>query len=274
MNTFNILFLGDIFGQPGRDAVQTHLPNLRKRLALHAVVANGENAAGGRGITKEIADELFASGVDVITLGDHTFDQKNTDALLESEKRLLRPANFPAGTAGHGFGIYQIGGLKLGVLNLMGRVFMNATLDCPFQHSLAHMKAHTLGVHYDALIVDAHTEATSEIACLGHVWDGKASLVVGTHTHIPTADGRVLPGGTGFQSDAGMCGVYDSSLGVAYDGPLQKFLKGGHFPFTPARGEATLCGVFVQVAASGPTKGRAVALQPLRLGGSLVPAQV
>jgi hypothetical protein len=263
--TFRILFLGDIVARPGRTIVQEQLPPLREKLQIDAVVANGENAAGGFGLNHSIAQELFAAGVDVITLGDHAFDQKEADILLTQEARLLRPVNYPHGTAGRGFGVFEIAGRKIGILNLMGRVFMRDSLDCPFQASRAHMKLHNLGEHYDALLIDAHTEATSEICSLGHIWDGQATLVVGTHTHIPTADTRILPGGTGYQSDAGMCGYYDSSIGMAFDGVVKRFERGGRFPMQPAAGPGTMCGVLADVGDNG----LCAAIQPVRLGGVL-----
>lgn len=269
--TYKILFLGDIAARPGRTAVQEHLPALREKLGLTAVIANGENAAAGFGLNHNIAQELLASGIDVITLGDHTFDQKDAEMILTQENRVIRPINYPHGTAGRGFAVYEIKTkdgkiLRLGVFNVMGRVFMKDQLDCPFQASRTHMKMHTLGEHYDALVVDAHTEATSEIAALGHIWDGHASLVVGTHTHIPTADTRVQPLGTAFQSDAGMCGCYDSSLGMDYAAVIKRFERGGKFQMQPASGPGTLSGVLIEV---DETTGLATKAEPLRVGGVL-----
>ncbi|MDD9912514.1 MAG: TIGR00282 family metallophosphoesterase [Alphaproteobacteria bacterium] len=267
--TFKILFLGDIAARPGRTAVQELLPNLREKLGVTAVIANGENAAGGFGISHAVAQEVYAAGVDVITLGDHTFDQKDMDIFLTQEKRIVRPINYPHGTPGRGFATYEIGGKKIGVFNVMGRVFMRDSLDCPFQASRAHMMLHKLGEHYDAMIVDAHTEATSEIAALGHIWDGQASLVVGTHTHIPTADTRIQPKGTAFQSDAGMCGYYESSLGMDFEAVIKRFERAGRFAMQPASGAGTLSGVLVEVSEEKDTKGLATAVRPIRVGGVL-----
>ncbi len=259
------IFLGDIVARPGRNALAKWVPQLRSFYDPVAVIANGENVAAGRGIHANTAQEIFAAGVDVITLGDHTFDQRDSVLLLSQEQKILRPANFPHGTPGRGFHIYEISGYKIGVMNLMGRTFINQTLDCPFQASRQHMALYKLGEHYDALLIDAHTEATSEVACLGHIWDGYATAVLGTHTHCPTADGRVLPGGTAFQSDVGMCGVYDSSLGMGYDAIIKRFERGGRFQMEPASGEATLCGAVVFFGKDG----LATSMQPLRLGGAL-----
>ncbi len=267
--SIKILFLGDIAARPGRKAVQEHLPILREKLGLTAVIANAENAAGGFGLSHSVAQELFTAGVDVIKLGDHTFDQKDMAILMSQEKRILRPANYPHGTAGRGFSIFEIAGKKIGVLNLLGRVFMQGSIDCPFQASRTHMALHKLGEHYDALVIDAHTEATSEIAALGHIWDGSASLVVGTHTHIPTSDTRIQPNGTAFQSDAGMCGFYGSSLGMDFGSIIKRFELGGKFQMQPANGSGTLSGVIVEVSEEGENKGLAIKAEPLRFGGIL-----
>lgn len=260
-----LLFLGDIVSTPGRAALLKHLPGLREKHNLHAVVANGENSAGFKGITVESANDIFRAGVDVITLGDHTFDQKGTEELLAANPKIIRPANYPAGTVGRGSVVATIGGKRIGVINLQGRVFINQQTDCPFQKSRELMKEYILGETVDALVVDVHAEATSEKVCLGHLWDGKASLVVGTHTHIPTSDTRVLPGGTGYQSDAGMCGDYNSSLGIQFASVMPVFEKRGRFKFEPATGEATLSGVIVTL----DEKGLAISAQPLRVGGAL-----
>lgn len=264
-----MLFIGDVVASPGRAALKAHVKHLREQHQLDVVVVNAENAASGRGITTEVAQEIFATGVDVITLGDHTFDQKGVEDLLSSHPRVIRPANFPAGTVGRGHTTFTLSdGRRLGVINLQGRVFMNKNLvDCPFQLSKELQKQYVLAETCDALIVDVHAEATSEKAVLGHIWDGKASLVVGTHTHIPTADHRIMPGGTAFQSDAGMCGNYNSSLGVTFESCLPGFTTAGRTKFEQSTAEATLCGTIVQV---GPT-GLAQTITPIRIGGCLLP---
>ncbi|MFZ2619493.1 MAG: TIGR00282 family metallophosphoesterase [Alphaproteobacteria bacterium] len=267
--TFRILFLGDIFAKPGRDVLAAHLPRLREKFGVTAVIANGENSAGGFGIHRTSMNDIFPLGVDIITLGDHTFDQKDAEEILTQEVRLVRPVNYPAGTVGKGFHVYEIAGKKIGVLNIMGRVFMRDSLDCPFQYVRKHQKENLLGVQYDALIVDMHKEATSEMAAMGHIWDGQASLVVGTHTHIPTADTRILPKGTGFQTDAGMCGIYESSIGMDFSGVMKRFERGGKFPMQPAGGEPTLCGVLVEIEENGERKGLCNGIWPIRVGGTL-----
>lgn len=269
MSTLNILFLGDIFGRPGRTAIKDHLPALKTKHSVDFVVANAENATSGRGLSADHADILLNAGIDAITMGDHTFDQRDITTTLATNNRVLRPANFTNSTAGKGFNIFEIKGKKIGVMNLHGTVFMRMNVTCPFKYSRAHMKDFTLGEDYDALIIDAHTEATSEIAALGHIWDGHASLVVGTHTHIPTADTRIQPLGTAFQSDAGMCGVYQSSLGMAFEGVLKRFENSAPAPMQPATGEATLSGVLVTVGENG----LATQVKPIRAGGCLFPAE-
>lgn len=264
----NILFLGDIVSSPGRTALATHLPGLREKFKLDCVIANGENSHHGRGISADTAQDIFKAGVDVITLGDHTFDQKGVEELLAANGRIIRPANYPQGTVGRGHTVFTTrDGLRVGVVNLQGRVFINQQIDCPFQKTKELMETLKLGDTVDALVIDMHAEATSEKCVMGHVWDGKASLVVGTHTHIPTSDTRILPGGTAYQSDAGMCGDYDSSLGMTYASVLPNFKTRGRHKFEPATGEASLSGVIVTVGANG----LATAVHPLRVGGALVP---
>ena len=266
--SLNILFLGDVVGRPGREAVGLHLPKLKDKLKLDFVVCNGENSAGGFGITTKTAQELYSYGVDVITLGDHTWDKPETAEHLKHDWRMLRPHNYPQGTPGKGFHVYPVGdGRQIAVVNLMGRVFINQNaLDCPFQASQKLFETLKLGQNCDALIVDMHAEATSEKCCMGGFWDGHASLVVGTHTHIPTADAHIMPKGTGYQSDAGMCGVYKgSSLGADVDVGIKRFLQAGRFPLKPAEGEATVCGTFVQVGKNGLCQ----SVRPIRVGGDL-----
>jgi metallophosphoesterase (TIGR00282 family) len=265
----NLLFLGDIVGRPGREAVEAHLPGLRDRLALDLVVVNGENAAGGFGLTRAIAADFFALGVDVISTGNHWADQKEIFTLIESDARIIRPANYPRGTPGRGATLVSTAsGARVLVVNVMGRVFMDALND-PFAAVEAELGACPLGEAADAVIVDVHAEATSEKMAMGHFCDGRASLVVGTHSHVPTADAQILPGGTAYQSDAGACADYDSVIGMDKAEPLQRFTR--KIPtqrYTPASGPATLCGVFVQTGAGG----LASRIEPVRLGGRLIAA--
>jgi metallophosphoesterase (TIGR00282 family) len=261
----NILFLGDIIGKPGRDAVRTELPRLRQSLKLDLVIANGENAAGGFGLTRAIAEEFFAIGIDVISTGNHWADQKEILTYIDNEDRILRPANYPAGTPGRGANLYQTPGGSILVINAMGRVFMDA-LDDPFASVDRELNACLLGEGADAIVVDFHAEATSEKMAMGHFCDGRASLVVGTHQHVPTADAQILPGGTAYQTDAGACADYDSVIGMDKAEPLQRFTrKISSQRFAPATGPATVCGVFVQTGA----KGLATRIEPVRVGGRL-----
>lgn len=261
-----LAFFGDVVGRSGRKAVATHLPRLRKDLGLDAVVINAENAAGGFGITKATAQELFDSGADVLTLGNHSFDQPQGFSLIENEPRLLRPCNYPQGQMpGRGAGLYHIGGFDLLVINVHGRVFMDA-LDDPFVGVERELSAAPLGQVADAVIVDMHAEATSEKNAMGYFCDGRASLVVGTHQHVPTADTRILPSGTAYQTDAGMCGDYNSIIGMDTEEPLRRFttrLRGGRFE--PASGAGTICGVFVETDG----RGMAVRAEAIRVGGQL-----
>jgi metallophosphoesterase (TIGR00282 family) len=261
----NILFLGDIVGKPGRDVVTERLAGLRRQLELDLVIVNGENAAGGFGITRTIAEELFASGVDVITTGNHWADQKEILNYIEAEDRILRPVNYPKGTPGKGANLYQTPAGSVLVINAMGRVFMDA-LDDPFAGVDRELTACPLAEAADAIVVDIHAEATSEKMAMGHFCDGRASLVVGSHQHMPTADAQIFPGGTAFQCDAGACADYDSVIGMDKAEPLQRFTrKISSQRFTPASGPATLCGVFVQTDA----KGLAARIEPVRQGGRL-----
>ena len=235
-----LMFLGDIVGQTGRVAVMEKLPELKKSLEPDFVVVNGENAAGGFGINIEIADNLFASGVDVITTGNHVWDQKEIMEYIEKEERLLRPKNLFEPAPGKGFNIYKTNeNIKIGVLNFMGNVFMKKCEDV-FQASKKFLNENKLTEDYDILVVDFHGEITSEKNAIGHFFDGKATLVVGTHTHIPTNDARILNNGTGYQTDAGMCGDYDSVIGMNKENSLNRFLKKNSTKHFPAIGDATL----------------------------------
>jgi len=264
-----VLFCGDVVGRAGRQVVCDRLPELRRKLGLDFVVVNGENAAGGFGITEKICHQFYDVGVDVITSGNHIWAQRAIIGYIDSDKRLLRPLNYPQGTPGRGVGVYPAPrGRKVMVMNVMGQVFMEP-LDDPFAGTKAELAKVKLGVTVDFVLVDVHCEATSEKMALGHFCDGQASMVVGSHSHVPTADAQVLAGGTAYQTDAGMCGDYDSVIGMAKEGPLRRFtrkLPDGRFE--PALGEATLCAVYVE---SDDETGLARHVAPLRVGGRLSP---
>lgn len=264
------LYCGDVVGRGGRAAVTGLVPELRRRLALDFVVVNGENAAGGFGITGRICEEFRAAGVDAITLGNHAWDQKETLDYIDGDARLLRPANYPAGTPGRGVAAFPLpDGRRFGIVHVMGRVFMDP-LDDPFAAVGAALDRLRLGAGVAALLVDIHGEATSEKMAMGHFCDGRASLVCGTHSHVPTADAQILPGGTAYQTDAGMCGDYNSVIGMDKAEPLNRFTRkipGGRFE--PAGGPATLCGVVVE---TDDRTGLALRVAPLRLGPRLAPA--
>lgn len=263
-----ILFLGDVVGRSGRDAVLAHVPQLRKDLQLDAIIANGDNAAAGFGITSDICKQFFDAGVDVITGGDHIWDQKEIPAYIAQEKRLLRPANFPAKTSGFGAGIYTTStGKRLAVIHLLGQVFHKEHLDCPFAAVDALLERIRLIHEADAIVVDVHAEATSEKTAFGAYLNGKVSLVVGSHTHIPTSDARILSLGTGYQTDAGMCGDYDSVIGFNKDAPLARFTtKVKKHRLEPATNAATLCGVFIE---TNDKNGLCTHISPIQLGGTL-----
>lgn len=267
-----ILFLGDMCGRSGRMAVFDQLPDLVSEFHLDFVIVNGENAAGGFGITEEIFHQTIEAGADVVTTGNHVFDQKEAMIFADRETRFLRPANFPEGTPGRGANLFEArNGARVMVANIMGTVFMHPTLDDPFKCAEQLLEHTVLGETADALIIDFHAEASSEKMCFAHFVDGKVSMVVGTHTHIPTADHQILKGGTAFISDSGMCGDYDSSLGMDFEEPLHRFLtKTTRGRFEAATGEATLCGVGIEVDLS---TGLATHIAPLRLGPHLAPCK-
>ncbi len=262
-----ILFLGDIVGRAGRKAVINQLPGLRERLRADFVIVNGENAAGGFGITEKICQQLLDAGADAITTGNHTFDQREALVFIDRQERLLRPLNYPAGTPGRGAGLFEAAdGRRVLVLNPMGQIYM-PNLDCPFAAVEKELAACPLGEAADAVVIDMHAEVTSEKMGMAQFCDGRASLVVGTHTHVPTADAQILPEGTACQTDAGMCGDYDSVIGMEKDEPVRRFTtKLFSSRFVPARGPATICGVFVQ---TDDKTGLATHIAPLRTGGRL-----
>ena len=259
-----LLFLGDIVGRPGRIAVQERLPALREEWRLDCVIINGENSAGGFGITEAICDEILAAGADVVTLGNHSWDQREALVFIARQDRLVRPANYPPGTPGRGAAVIEArNGARILVVNVMGRLFMDA-LDDPFAAVERELSACPLGEVADAVVVDVHAEATSEKQAMGYFLDGRASLVVGTHTHVPTSDTRILPRGTAYQSDAGMCGDYDSILGMQKDEPVRRFLqKTPGARLEPSTGEGTLSGVAVEI---DDATGLAKAVWPVRIG--------
>lgn len=244
-----ILFIGDIFGKPGRQAVARALPRLRREERLDFVVANGENASHGAGLSPEHARELFDAGADVITLGNHTWDKKDIDALLQ-DPRVLRPANYPPGLAGKGHGVYEVpGGGKIGVLQLMGRHNMPVT-DCPFRAADALLK----DIKADVLFVDMHAEASSEKQAMGWHLAGRVSAVVGSHTHVQTADERILPGGTAYLGDAGMTGPRDGIIGAEREAALRRFLLGVKVRYEPAPGATQFCAALVETGPDGKGK--------------------
>jgi hypothetical protein len=265
-----VLFIGDILGRSGRAIVNERLPGLVKDWKLDLVVINGENAAGGFGITEVIYNELIEAGADAITLGNHAFDQREALVFIERAPRLVRPANYPKGTPGRGAALVETkNGKHALVINVMGRVFMDA-MDDPFAAVEREISACPLRTGADAVIVDIHCEASSEKQAMGYFCDSRASLVVGTHTHVPTADQRIMRGGTAFMTDAGMTGDFESVIGMNKDEPLNRFtrkLPGSKFE--AATGPATLCGVAVE---TDDKTGLALKVSAVRLGGILAPA--
>ena len=252
MATLNILFLGDIVGEPGRRAVIEMLPRLREREAIDFVIVNGENSANGRGITPRISIELLRAGAAVITTGDHVWDQKEVIPYIDTEPRLLRPLNYPDGAPGQGSVVLETAKGKVGVINVQGRTFTQPILENPFramEAEVARMREET-----PIIFVDVHAETTSEKVAMGRFLDGRVSAVVGTHTHVQTADEQVFPGGTAFLCDAGFCGPVDSCLGRDVDAIISRFLSGLPVPFPIARGEVRLHGAIVEI---DPANGRA-----------------
>ena len=265
-----ILFLGDVMGRSGRRAIAERLGPLKARLKADFTIVNGENASGGMGLTGPHAKLILDAGADVVTLGDHAFDQKDMTTFVESEPRVLRPLNFAREAPGRGARVFADGrGRKVLVAQALGQVFMKRPFDDPFSALDTVLRTHVLGGGVHAAVIDFHAEATSEKMAAGHWCDGRASLVVGTHTHVPTADAQILLRGTAFQSDAGMCGDYDSVIGMDKAEPMRRFLTGmAQGRFTPAEGEATLCGVLV---VTNDRTGLATQIHPVREGGRLAP---
>jgi metallophosphoesterase (TIGR00282 family) len=248
-----ILFLGDVVGEPGRSAVIAHLPRLKELHALDFIIVNGENVAGGRGITPKITIDLLRAGVSVITTGDHIWDQKEIIAFIDTEPRLLRPVNYPDGAPGCGSIVLETAKGPVGVINVQARTFMQPILENPFQ--ALELAVEKMRTQTPVIFVDAHGETTSEKIAIGRFLDGKVSAVIGTHTHVQTADEQIFPGGTAFLCDAGMCGPANSILGRAIDPIVNRFISNLPALFPVARGDVRLCGVVVSV---DETTGRAV----------------
>jgi metallophosphoesterase (TIGR00282 family) len=265
-----ILFVGDVVGRAGRTAVLEQLPGMISDWALDLVLVNGENAAGGFGITEAIYREFIDAGADAITLGNHAWDQREALVFIERAPRLIRPVNFPKGTPGRGSALIDTrSGKRALVVNAIGRVFMTP-FDDPFAAIGRELESCPLRMAADAIVVDFHCEASSEKQAIGFFCDGRASLVVGTHTHVPTADHQILTGGTAYMTDAGMTGDYDSIIGMQKEEPLRRFTSG--IPsgrFEPALGAATLSGVAVE---TDDATGLALKIAPVRIGGRLEPA--
>ena len=261
-----LLVCGDVVGRSGREAVKAHVPRLRRELGLDFVVANGENAAGGFGITDKLSAELYAAGCDVITTGNHVWDQRELLGTIDNDPRLLRPLNLPAGAPGAGARVFDLAdGRRVLVLNPMARLFMDA-IDCPFAAVERELGLNPLG-EVQAVVIDFHGEATSEKQAMGYFADGRASMVVGTHSHVPTADARILTKGTAYQTDCGMCGDYDSVIGMQKEGAVARFVtKLPGERLRAADGEGTLCAVYVE---TDDASGLARRIEPVRLGGRL-----
>ncbi|MEL6314193.1 MAG: TIGR00282 family metallophosphoesterase [Pseudomonadota bacterium] len=263
-----ILFLGDVMGRAGRQAIIDTLPSLKADWALDFVVVNAENATGGMGLSGPHAQQILDAGADCITLGDHAFDQKDMMQFIEQEPRILRPVNYAREAPGLGARVFTASrGRKVLVAQVLGQVFMRRAYDDPFSTVDGVLMKHTLGGAVHAAIIDVHCEATSEKMAMGHFCDGRASMVVGSHTHVPTADAQILPGGTAFQADAGMCGDYHSVIGMEKEEPLRRFVTGmTKSRFTPALGEVTLCGLYIE---TDDRTGKATRVEMIRTGGHL-----
>lgn len=257
---FKILFIGDIVGRSGRRVLLDNLDALKQAHGIDYTIVNAENAAAGFGITQSIAAQLLDSGVDLLTSGNHIWDKRETLEFIVEEPRLLRPENYPGDSPGKGWHRARVGGLTVGVFNTMGTVFMHPTLDCPFRCADRILETHLAGC--DIVFLDFHGEASSEKVAMGWYLDGRVGAVVGTHTHVPTADERVLPGGTAFISDVGMTGCYDSIIGMQIEPSLKRFLHKIPERFEVSRGRGTLCGVVVEI---DPASGRAAGIERVRV---------
>lgn len=261
-----ILFCGDVVGQIGRKVAFDCISALKEQLSLDAVIANVENAAHGFGLTPKIYHAFLEHGTDIMTMGNHTFDKQDVVPLLENEPYLIRPMNYPENTVGKGFCTKDISGIRLGVIQVLGRVFMKPVED-PFQTLNTFLSHHRQGRDYDILIVDVHAETTAEKMALAHFLDGRVSAVLGTHTHIPTADAHILKNGTAYMTDVGMCGDYDSVIGMQAENALARFLNNGvSTRLSPAEVQGTFCGVVIEIS---PQSGKAVKIFPVRIGAHL-----
>ncbi len=266
-----ILFFGDVVGRSGRDGIARHLPELRAKLKSDVVVINVENAAGGFGVTDRIAQDFYGFGVDCLTTGNHVWDQRELLGTIDRDPRLLRPLNYPDGTPGRGTFIHTLAdGRKILIANVMARLFMEPVLDDPFAATEKLIASHRLGTSVHAILLDFHAEATSEKMAYAHVFDGRVSAVIGTHTHVPTADEQILPKGTAYLTDAGMCGDYDSVVGMKKELAIWKFTRKIPTPERkgPAEGEATICGALI---VTDDQTGLARSIDVIRLGGRLKP---
>ena len=266
-NGMKIIYLGDVVGKSGRTAVMKHLPMLREKYNFDFLILNGENAAHGFGITPRICEEFFEAGINVITLGNHAWDKREILNYIREENRLIRPLNYPENTPGKGSELYKTrSGDKILVAQVMGCLFMEP-LENPFNEVEKCLSKITLGVDVNCIILDIHAEATSEKMAMGQYLDGRVSMVIGSHSHIPTADTQILPGGTAYQTDAGMCGDYDSVIGMKKEPSVNRFVqKLDNQRLEPAEGEATVCGVFLE---TDDISGLAVRVHAIRVGGRL-----
>ena len=266
-NSMKIIYLGDVVGKSGRTAVMKHLPMLREKYNFDFLILNGENAAHGFGITPRICEEFFEAGINVITLGNHAWDKREILNYIQEESRLIRPLNYPENTPGKGSGLYKTrSGDKIFVAQVMGCLFMKP-LENPFNEVEKCLSKITLGVDVNCIILDIHAEATSEKMAMGQYLDGRVSMVIGSHSHIPTADTQILPGGTAYQTDAGMCGDYDSVIGMKKEPSVNRFVqKLDNQRVEPAEGEATVCGVLLE---TDDISGLAVRIHAIRVGGRL-----
>lgn len=266
-NGMKIIYLGDVVGKSGRTAVMKHLPMLREKYNFDFLILNGENAAHGFGITPRICEEFFEAGINVITLGNHAWDKREILNYIQKENRLIRPLNYPENTPGKGSELYKTrSGDKIFVAQVMGCLFMKP-LENPFNEVEKCLSKITLGVDVNCIILDIHAEATSEKMAMGQYLDGRVSMVIGSHSHIPTADTQILPGGTAYQTDAGMCGDYDSVIGMKKEPSVNRFVQElDNQRLEPAEGEATVCGVLLE---TDDISGLAVRVHAIRVGGRL-----